>query len=450
MGKFFGTDGIRGVANTQLTCELAFKVGKAAALVLTQAYSHKPTILIGKDTRISSDMLEAALLSGFCSYGANVYLLGVIPTPAVAYFVKKLGADAGVVISASHNSMEYNGIKIFNADGRKLSDELEDKIEEILLDGAFEFPVVSGADIGRVHIYENAKTEYVDFLISAADCDLKGLKIVVDCANGSASDTAGDLFSRLGADACVINNKPNGTNINENCGSTHLECLSETVKKGGFDVGVAFDGDADRVLMVDETGEEIDGDKIIAALALDMKKRKMLSRDTVVVTIMTNMGFFKLMDEQKIKTATTKVGDRYVIEEMLKEGYNIGGEQSGHIILLDYNTTGDGQLSAVRWLGVLKKSGKRASELSRVMEKFPQTMINVKVTPEGKASFKNDVDINTAIGKAQSELSDSGRVIVRASGTEDLIRVMLEGADIEEIERLSEDIADVIRNKYGI
>jgi len=449
MGKFFGTDGIRGVANEQLTCELAFKVGKAAAFVLTQAYSHKPTILIGKDTRISSDMLEAALISGFCSYGADVRLLGVIPTPAVAYFVKKLNADAGIVISASHNSMEYNGIKIFNGDGYKLSDELEEKIEAILLDDNFAFPSVSGADIGRVSTYENAKNEYVDFLVSSADGDLKGLKVVVDCANGSASETATLLFPRLGADALIINNTPNGININDKCGSTHLEGLAKTVVEKGYDVGVAFDGDADRVLIVDENGEEIDGDKIIAALALDMKEKKTLKRDTVVVTIMTNMGFFKLMKEENIASATTKVGDRYVIEEMLAQGYNIGGEQSGHIILLDYNTTGDGELSGIRWLEVFKKSGKKASEFASVMQKFPQTMINVKVTSEGKQNFKDDADINEAIGRAEAELSDSGRVIVRASGTEDLIRVMIEGQDTAVIERLSEEIADVIRNKYG-
>ncbi|MBQ3379634.1 MAG: phosphoglucosamine mutase [Clostridia bacterium] len=449
MGKYFGTDGIRGIANTDLTCELAFRTGKAAALVLSEACSHKPLILIGKDTRISSDMLEAAITAGFCSVGASVVSLGVIPTPAVAYFVKKLSADAGVVISASHNSMEYNGIKLFNSEGRKLSDEIEAKIEAILDDKSFKFPEVSGADIGRVSVYEAAKKEYVDFLLTAADDDLSGMKIAVDCANGSSSGTAQALFSALGADAYVFCNTPDGTNINDKCGSTHLEGLKKTVKDGGYHVGVAFDGDADRVLMVDENGDEIDGDKIIAGLALDMKKNGTLKGNSAVVTIMTNMGFFKRMEEAGINVVKTKVGDRYVIEGMLEGGYNIGGEQSGHIILSDYNTTGDGELSAIRWLLALKKQGIKASEFAAVMKKFPQTIKNVRVTPEGKKAIDSDPDIQTVINNVNAELGDSGRTVVRASGTEALIRVMLEGEDIEKIERMAEEIADAIKNKYG-
>ncbi|MBQ4249431.1 MAG: phosphoglucosamine mutase [Clostridia bacterium] len=449
MGKYFGTDGIRGIANTDLTNELAFKTGRAAALVLSEACAHKPLILIGKDTRISSDMLEAAMTAGFCSVGAGVVSLGVIPTPAVAYFVKKLSADAGVVISASHNSMEYNGIKLFNSEGRKLSDEIEAKIEAILDDKGFEFPAVSGADVGKVSVYADAKKEYVDFLMTAADGSLSGMKIAVDCANGSASGTAGELFGRLGADAYVFSNTPDGTNINDKCGSTHLEALKAVVKEGGYDVGVAFDGDADRVLMVDECGEEIDGDKIIAGLALDMKKNGTLKGNAAVVTIMTNMGFFKRMEADGIDVVKTKVGDRYVIEAMLEGGYNIGGEQSGHIILSDYNTTGDGELSALRWLLALKKQNIRASEFASVMKKFPQTIKNVRVTPEGKKAIDSDPDIQTVIAKVNDALGDTGRTVVRASGTEALIRVMLEGEDTDMIEKLANEIAGAIKDKYG-
>lgn len=450
MGKLFGTDGVRGIANTELTCKMAYEIGRAGAFVLTRETRHRPTILIGKDTRVSGDMLEGALLSGICSVGADVILLGVIPTPGVAYLTRRYKADAGVVISASHNPMEYNGIKFFNGQGFKLSDELEDQIEAAMEEDGEEALQKQGGEIGRVTRSSSASDDYVEFLRTAADADLAGLKIAVDCANGAAAATAGKLFSSLGVAADLFFDKPDGTNINAKCGSTHMEAVCEMVKKGGYDAGLAFDGDADRCLCVDERGQIIDGDQIIAACACRLKGRGRLSKNTAVVTVMTNIGFFKMAKEKGIEVLATKVGDRYVLEEMLKGGYCLGGEQSGHIIFSDYNTTGDGQITALQFLSAMRSSKQKASELAAVMRPFPQVMINVPLASnEAKEACQCDPEVVKAIDEVTKELKDEGRVLVRPSGTEKLTRVMLEGKELTEIEKQAERIAGVIRRKYG-
>ncbi len=444
MGRLFGTDGARGVANTELTCELAMNIGRAAALVLA-AHSHtRPKILIGKDTRISSDMLENALVAGLCSVGADAVLVGVVPTPATAFLIRELGVDAGVMISASHNPCEYNGLKLFDRNGYKLPDALEEEIEGIVLDGAREYPVPTGGDLGRVILRPDGISIYTEHIISTTDERFDGMKIALDCANGSASMTAENLFTRLGAECHMLSDQPDGVNINDRCGSTHLEQLREFVKAHGCDAGLAFDGDADRCLAVDHEGNVVDGDRMIAITAMDMKSRGVLKGGTAVMTVMSNLGFFRFAKEQGIAVKTTKVGDRYVLEEMKKSGYSIGGEQSGHIIFLDYATTGDGQLSGVQLLSILKRSGKSLKDLASVMEVYPQVLVNVHVTPDIKAAYESDSAVQHAIVNAQEEMGDSGRVLVRASGTEPLIRVMLEGRDHDQIQRLANQIARVI------
>ncbi len=440
MGRLFGTDGARGVANTELSCETAMAIGRAAAMVLAEAEHHKPKVVIGKDTRVSSDVLEAALVAGFCSVGADVLLLGVLPTPAVAYLVKAYGADAGVMISASHNPCEYNGIKIFNSEGYKLSDALEEEIEAIVLDGAKTPPCPTGGDIGRVSSCKNAVDDYVRHLLSVTDVDLRGMRLAVDCANGSASATARRLFSALGADCVFLNDQPDGVNINENCGSTHIEQLADFVKKLKYFAGVAFDGDADRCLAVDEKGNLIDGDKIIAALAVDMKDKGELPGDAAVVTVMSNLGFFRFCEQNGISPVSTKVGDRYVLEEMVKNGYTIGGEQSGHIIFLRHATTGDGQLSAVKLLSMCRERGQKLSRIGSMMERYPQVLINVRADAEQKARYTADTALAEEIRRAGESLGRDGRVLVRVSGTEPLIRVMVEGKDFEEINRLAVEV----------
>ena len=448
MGRLFGTDGARGIANTELTCELAMSIGKAAALVLTDdESSDKPTVLIGKDTRLSSDMLEGALTAGLCSVGANVVHLGTVPTPAVAYLVRKYSANAGVMISASHNPHEFNGIKIFNADGYKLPDALEEKIETIVLDTKFVYPQPTGEKLGSVLTLPNAVDEYIDHIVKSIDGDLSGLKIAVDCSNGSSSRTAEKLFKKLNADFKIINDKPNGVNINEKCGSTHMEGLIEFVKENGFDCGVAFDGDADRCLAVDEHGELVDGDFLIAICAKDLKERGKLNNDTVVGTVMTNMGFNRFCDDNGIKFASTSVGDRYVLECMLENDYCLGGEQSGHVIFLDYGTTGDGQLTAVQLISILKRSEKTLSELAAIMKRYPQVLINVKVATAKKDKYFTDKVIKAEIEKIKEHLHGRGRILVRPSGTEPLIRVMLEGEDYTEITKLANTAADLIRDR---
>lgn len=447
MGRLFGTDGARGVANSELTCELAMKIGRAAAMVLTESCAHKPKVLIGMDTRASSHMLAAAIGAGLCSVGADVLIIDVVPTPAVAFLVKEYDYDAGVMISASHNPCEYNGIKIFQGNGYKLPDELENEIEEIILDETKLPPVVLGGDVGKISFSSKAVDDYIFHLAMTADGDFKGMKIALDCANGSASVTARALFTRLGAKCCIINETPNGTNINENCGSTHLEQLQKFVVENKCDIGFAFDGDADRLLVVDENGEVVDGDKIIAVCSKFMKENNKLKNNTAVVTVMSNMGFFKFCEKNGINCIKTKVGDRYVLEEMVKNGYAIGGEQSGHIIFLDHATTGDGQMSAIQVLNVLKSTGKKISELASEMQVYPQVLINVRVSNFGKARLDKDEEVQLAIREASEELGDTGRVLVRVSGTEPLVRVMLEGEDYNQIKSLAESIAKVIEER---
>lgn len=449
MGRLFGTDGVRGVANQDLTNELALAIGKAAAKVLAGELGRKPTVLIGKDTRASGDMLEAALTAGLCSVGANVLSVGIVPTPAVAYLVGRYGCDAGVMISASHNPCEYNGIKIFQSTGYKLDDAIEEEIEAIILDGAEEIPVKIGGEVGNRLYCKTAVKDYVEHVISTTDVRFDGMNIALDCANGSASVCAKDIFTALGARCYMLSDTPDGVNINLHCGSTHPEELMKFVKDNKFDLGLAFDGDADRMLAVDENGELVDGDKIIAICAKQMKDAGELAKNTAVVTVMSNMGFFKFCEEAQINCAKTAVGDRYVLEKMLADGYNIGGEQSGHVIFLDYATTGDGELTGVQLLKTVVKSGKKLSELAEIMTVYPQVLINVQVTPEGKQKYNNDEYIISAVQQAEMDLMGDGRVLVRVSGTEPLVRVMLEGKDLDKITALGNKIADVVRERLA-
>lgn len=450
MGRLFGTDGVRGIANKDLTNELAMKIGSAAATVLLkEAKSKKPTVLIGKDTRSSGDMLEAALTAGLCSVGCNVLSIGIVPTPAVAYLVSLYECEAGIMISASHNPCEYNGIKIFQKTGYKLDDSIEEEIESIILNNSEEIDIKLGGEVGNRMYSKTAINDYIDHVVSTTDVRFDGLKIALDCANGSASVCAKEIFTRLGAKCIMLSDTPDGTNINDKCGSTHPEELMHFVKDANLDLGLAFDGDADRMLAVDEKGELVDGDKVIAICANKMKQEGSLKQDTAVVTVMSNMGFFKFCDENGIKCAKTAVGDRYVLERMLKDGYNIGGEQSGHVIFLDYATTGDGELSGVQLIETVVKSGKKLSQLASIMNVYPQVLINVRVTNEGKQKYNNDEYIIAATQKAEMELMGDGRVLVRVSGTEPLVRVMLEGKDIEHIQKLGEEIAQVVKERLS-
>lgn len=450
MGKLFGTDGVRGVANIELTCRLAWSIGKAAAQVLAAAgeSGRKPRVIIGKDTRISGDMLENALAAGFNSVGADVELIGVVPTPAVAYLVKEMDADAGAMISASHNPYEYNGIKLFNREGYKLADEVEEKIEA-LIRGEAEEAALSADRIGRTRRNRDAVEKYIEHITGTVDGDLSGIRLAVDCANGSASVTAGEIFRRLGADVIIMGADPDGFNINDKCGSTHLGALSDKVKELKLDAGLAFDGDADRFLAVDENGETIDGDKLIAVFAAELKKKGRLPGNTAVVTSMTNMGFYDFAEKNGIRVSVTGVGDRYVLEEMLNHGYGIGGEQSGHIIFREYATTGDGQLSAVQFVSALISSGKKASEFAAVMEKYPQIMLNIRADAGQKAAFAGSAAVAAAVADAEKRLGSSGRIVVRPSGTEPLIRVMLEGRDRGFISEIGEEICDIICSETG-
>jgi len=449
MGRLFGTDGIRGIANKDLTVELATKLGRAAATVLINKTNSHPVVIIGKDTRLSSDMLESAMTAGLCSVGASVITLGVVPTPAVAFLVGKYKADAGIMISASHNSYEYNGIKIFSGDGYKLPDYLEEKIEDIIL--GKDDPAdacVSDSAIGTVTHAENAIRDYIDHVKSTVHFSLDGLEVALDCANGSASASAETLFTELGATVHMLNQSPDGINVNENCGSTHMEGLMEYVKANdSICAGMAFDGDADRCLAVDENGELIDGDFIMAICALDMKSRGKLAKNSVVGTIMTNLGFVRCCEENGIRFEATKVGDRYVLEEMLLDGYNFGGEQSGHVIFRDFATTGDGQLTAAQLLSIVKRREGKLSSLATLMARFPQTTVNITVSAEGKRQFFTDSKVKAAMRKAEKELQDTGRIIVRPSGTEPLLRVMVEGQNEEQIQRLAGEVAKVIREE---
>ena len=447
MGRLFGTDGVRGVANKDLTCELAMKLGRAAAAVLTNKSTRHPRVIIGKDTRLSSDMLENAMAAGLCSVGASVVLLGVVPTPAVAYLVEKYKADAGIMISASHNAYEYNGIKIFSGDGFKLPDDLEERIESLILGEAPLPAAPADSDLGTVETAPNALRDYIDHVKSTVHFSLDGLEIALDCANGSSAMTAETLFTELGAKVHMLANEPNGVNINDGCGSTDMESVIEYVKTHKVDAGIAFDGDADRCLAVDENGEPVDGDFIMAICGLDMKSRGKLNKNCIVGTIMTNLGFIKFCEANGIHFEATKVGDRYVLEEMLLENYSFGGEQSGHVIFRDFATTGDGQLTAAQLLSIMKRREAKLSSMTTVMERYPQTMKNIRVSPEGKLAFYTDPKVKQAIDAATKTLAGNGRVIVRPSGTEPLLRVMVEGQDLALIEKIAEDISEVIKEE---
>ena len=449
MGRLFGTDGVRGIANTELTVERAMEIGRAAAEVISDGCRRRPLFIVGADTRMSSSMIGCAVMAGICSRGADVIDLGVVPTPAVAYLVGKYKADAGVMISASHNPAEFNGIKIFGGEGYKLPDALEDKIEAIVLDGESDGKKPIGGEVGKVTKADRAARDYIDHVKRSVLYSLDGMKVAIDCANGSASATAAKLFEELGANATILHADPNGTNINDNCGSTHIDRLSKFVVEGGYDCGVAFDGDADRCLAVDENGKLVDGDQMMAVCALDLQERGRLNGNAVVGTIMTNFGFGKFCDEHGIKFIATKVGDRYVLEEMLLEDYSFGGEQSGHIIFRDFATTGDGQLTACQLLSLIRRKGKKLSELASVMTCYPQTMVNLKVSAEGKLKFYTDPDIRDAMNEAKTELGSTGRLVVRPSGTEPLIRVMAEGEDMAQIEEITNRVANLIKERLS-
>ncbi len=448
MGKLFGTDGIRGVVNENLNADLAFEVGCAAARVLAQdTGKKKPLVAIGKDTRISSDLLEGALIAGLCSAGADVLHLGVIPTPAVAFLTVANKADAGIVISASHNPFEHNGIKIFNGQGFKLSDVLENKIEDIVLFN--EKPTLcKGADIGKVtYLDQHGAEAYVEHLVSTVDTDLAGMRILIDCANGAASATAGKLFDRFPKlQSDIINADPNGVNINKDCGSTHIDHLSAMVAAGNYDMGIAFDGDADRCLAVDDKGELIDGDQVLAICGADLDSRGQLAEKTLVATVMSNLGFRIFAKEHGFNLICTAVGDRNVLEEMERGGYVLGGEQSGHTIFRRFATTGDGELTALQLLAVVHKSGKRASELSSMCCRYPQVLLNVTVnSKEKKEEIMASQSLKEAIALAETELADAGRVLVRPSGTEPLVRVMVEAKKEQTAMSTAEKLANLIK-----
>ena len=449
MGRLFGTDGVRGVANSELTPELAFKLGKAGAHVLSRD-KERPVVIIGKDTRLSGDMLEDALSAGILAVGGNVIKVGVLPTPAIAHLVKVYQADAGVVISASHNPFEYNGIKFFNGDGFKLDDSIENEIEDIILRDIDVNSHITGDMLGRcLEADDDAEEKYAEFLKSTIDVDIKGIKLVLDCANGAAYSVAEKVYSELGADITVIGNEPNGVNINDGYGSTHPEKLQEEVVKQGAFMGLAYDGDADRLIAVDEKGRIIDGDKLICICAKMMKDRKQLAGDIVTATVMSNIGFHKYINGMGCSVEVTGVGDRYVLESMLKTGSRIGGEQSGHIIFLNHTTTGDGILSSLQLLQAVLLSGRKPSELSDEIEIFPQVLRNARVKNENKSIFMDDSEIKDAVTKVEKEIEGSGRLLIRPSGTEPLVRVMLEGQDVAHITQLAEGLADILTKRFG-
>lgn len=449
MARLFGTDGVRGIANSELTAELAYKLGQAGAYVLTAETKHTPKILVGMDTRISGHMLEAALVAGICSVGAEAVCLGVIPTPAVAYLTRHYKADAGVVISASHNPFEFNGIKFFNSKGYKLPDSTEDTIEELIRAGLNNLSLPTGEGVGKKSTGENALQDYMNFLRGTISCDLKGLRIAIDCANGASYEAAPQLLAELGATVLTIHNNPNGININKSCGSTHMTALKQFVTESGADLGFAFDGDADRVLAVDENGKMIDGDQIMAIIGLALKQKGRLEKNTIVATVMSNLGFDIMAQRNELHLAKTKVGDRYVLEEMLDKGYVLGGEQSGHVIFLEHNTTGDGLLTALQLLSVLKASGRKLSEMASVMQILPQVLKNAKVKNENKHSYMEDELIARLCCELETEFHGEGRVLIRPSGTEPLVRVMIEGNDKEYITRRAVELADIIEERLG-
>ena len=446
MGRLFGTDGVRGVANEELTPMFAMQLGQAGAYVLTKENKHKPTIMVGCDTRISGDMLANALMAGACSVGANAVYVGVVPTPAVAYLTKKYKVDAGVVISASHNPVEFNGIKFFDGNGYKLPDSMEDEIEAMIKSGMKDVKFPIGSGVGKIKYRTDAREEYINHAVQTVNVDLSGMKIVVDCAEGAAFYTSVETLKELGAEVIAIHNNPDGTNINANCGSTHMEELMARVVYEKANIGLAFDGDADRLLAVDENGKVVDGDQIMAIVGNHMKQQGKLKGDTIVVTVMSNLGFFLMAEKQGIKAEQTKVGDRYVLERMREIGASLGGEQSGHVIFLDENTTGDGLLSALHLLQVLAETGKPLSELSKIMEVLPQALVNAKVPNHKKERYMEYPEIAEAIERLNGMFAGEGRVLIRPSGTEPLVRVMIEGKDQKLIEREAKKLAELIQN----
>ena len=454
MRKYFGTDGIRRIANTELSPELVYKVAKAGAYVLSKHTDHAPTILIGRDTRISGTLIESAMTAGFLSYGANVKILDVMPTPAVAYLTRRFKADASVVISASHNTYEFNGVKYFSNKGMKIPDELEEEIEEVMDSGKIDELTAVNDKIGVSEIRTDLLDEYVyffrkNFEEELEQFDKENFVVAVDTANGATSVVADKIFKVLGIKHKIINDNPDGININDNCGSTHLEGLKKFVVENKCNLGIAYDGDGDRCLAVDENGNEIDGDKILAILSDSFKKKGILKNDTVVATVMSNLGLNKYAESNKINFVQTKVGDRYVLEEMLKNGYNLGGEQSGHVICLDYNPTGDGILTSILLIRAMLEQNKKASEISSIMKAYPQVLVNAKIKNDKKDEYKNDPEIKSEIDKLEKEFSGNGRVLIRASGTEPLIRVMIEGENQEYIKDKATKLAKLIEQKLG-
>lgn len=447
MGKYFGTDGVRGVAGADLTCEMAMLIGRGAAAVLTSSTGHKPRILIGKDTRQSGDMLEAALTAGLCSVGADVESLGVVPTPAVAYLVRKYNADAGVVISASHNPMEFNGIKIFAGTGYKLPDEVENEIEAYIDNQCAGLKLATGDDVGRVTYRTDGIKDYADHLYESINGDLSGLNVCIDCANGASAAVARQLFPRLGAKCTFIGVEPDGKNINAGVGSTHLDNLEKAVIEGGFDCGIAFDGDADRCLTVDEQGNPIDGDRMMAICAESLEQKGRLQGDGFVATVMSNIGLHRFCKERGLRLLCANVGDRNVLELMQKEGMRLGGEQSGHIIFLDYMPTGDGQLAALQLLSILSHSKKKASELASAVRQYPQLLKNVRVSSnDQKTAIMQSASLQSAIRAAEEELGENGRVLIRPSGTEPLIRVMVEAGTQQQAQAVTDRLVQHVEN----
>ena len=454
MRKYFGTDGIRRIANTELSPNLVYRVAKAGAYVLSKHTDHTPTILIGRDTRISGTLIESAMVSGFLSYGANVKILGVLPTPGVAYLTKKLKADASVVISASHNTYEFNGVKYFSNKGMKIPDELEEEIEEIMDSGKLDDFSAVNDKIGVSEIRTDLLDEYVYFFRKNFEEDFERLDtsnfvVAIDTANGATSVVAEKVFSALGIKHYVLNNTPNGTNINENCGSTHLDVLKKYVVENKCNLGIAYDGDGDRCLAVDENGNEIDGDVLLAVISNYMKEKGKLNKNTLVATVMSNLGLKKYSKENEINFVETKVGDRYVLEKMLKEGYNLGGEQSGHIIMLDYNPTGDGILTSLMLTKIILEKNMSASKICDIIKVYPQVLVNAKVSSDKKYDYEKDNEIKNEITKLEKEFSGNGRVLIRPSGTEPLVRVMIEGTDKEYIKTKAKELAKLIEKKLN-
>ena len=448
MGRLFGTDGVRGVANKELTPELAFNLGKAGTHVLKKD-NERPVVVIGKDTRVSGDMLESALTAGILAVGGNVIRAGVIPTPAIAYLAKYYKADAGIVISASHNTFEYNGIKFFNGEGYKLDDDIEEEIEDIIISSIDVNSHITGELIGRcLDASEDAAELYAANLLETVDFRLDGIKVALDCANGASYRIAPKVYEALGAEVIVTGNEPNGININDGCGSTHPEKLSVLVQKTGAHVGLAFDGDADRLIVVDEKGNVIDGDRVIAICARMLKEQGRLAENKATVTVMSNIGFHKAMEESGIDVDVTGVGDRYVLEQMLKSGCVIGGEQSGHIIFREYTTTGDGILSSLQFMEAVLASGRKISEMASEIQIFPQVLVNARVKNENKKKYSNDPQIAAAIEEIEKKMEGNGRVLIRPSGTEPLVRVMIEGDDEVVLDQMARGLADLIEEKF--